>query len=370
MENANIGKFAEILSEFPIEGIPLSCEPYGEGHINETYLVITERGDKTRKYILQRINTNLFTDVDKLMSNIVGVTEFNRRRVTERGEDPDRRCLTVIPTISGSPYLAHASGCYRMYIFIDGAIAHQFVSRPKQFYQSAVGFGEFANMLADFDATTLYEILPSFHDTKKRYSDFLAALSDDKAGRAAQTKRETEFATKMSHLCDSLTSLLRSGEMPTRVTHNDTKLNNVLLDAVTDDAVAVIDLDTVMPGSVCYDFGDSIRFGCNTAAEDEQDTGKVQFNLDLFGTYARGFLSSLNSITQVERENLAMGAVVMTYECGLRFLSDYLNGDVYFRTAHEKHNLYRCRTQFKLVSEMLKHYDKMQKIIEDIGNNR
>lgn len=360
--------FAGVISHFRIDGRLVSCERYGEGHINETYLAVMEKDGKTTNYILQKINHKLFTDVDKLMSNIRLVTEFNRAKVAARGGNPDRESLSLVYTKEGGSYYycSECNGYFRVYIFITDAISHQTVTRPEQFYQSAVAFGEFANLLAEFDASKLYEVLPDFHNTVKRYEDFLSTVKADKCGRAANVKDEIDFVISRKGYCDRITSLLSSGEMPTKVTHNDTKLNNVMLDAVTDKAVAVIDLDTIMPGSICYDFGDSIRFGCNTGAEDERDPSKVNFDIDLFETYAKGYLSSLgDSVTKVEKDNLSIGAIVMTYECGMRFLTDYLNGDEYFRTTREGHNLDRARTQFKLVTDMEKNLSRMQRIIEE-----
>lgn len=357
--------FNKIISNFKLNGSLISCERYGEGHINETYLAIVNDNGKEVKYILQKINGKLFTDVDKLMNNIRLVTEFNREKITARGGNPDRESLTLIYTNDGKAYYRDEdNNCFRIYKFITNAIAYQIVEKPEHFYQSAVAFGNFANLLAEFDASQLFEVLPDFHNTEKRFRDFEASLKADKMGRAKDVKEEIDFYLSRKDYCSKIVSLLRSGEMPTKVTHNDTKLNNVMLDATTGNYVAVIDLDTIMPGSICYDFGDSIRFGCNPAAEDEKDLTKVNFDINLFETYAKGYLSALgSSATKIERENLAFGAILMTYECGMRFLSDYLDGDVYFRTHREGHNLDRTRTQIKLVKDMEKVLDKMQAIV-------
>lgn len=360
--------FKRITSEFEISGELLSCERYGEGHINETYLAIFDDNGKEVKYILQRINGKLFPDADKLMSNILLVTEFNRKKIIERKGDPDRESLTVIKTKDGKPYYHDevSGGNFRVYKFITGAIAYQTVEKPEHFYESAQAFGNFANLLAEFDATKLYEVLPDFHNTVKRMGDFKNSLSKDAFGRAKDVKKEIDFVLSREEYCGRIVDLLKSGKMPTKVTHNDTKLNNVMLDEKTGKAVAVIDLDTIMPGSICYDFGDSIRFGCNTGAEDEPDLNKVNFDIELFKTYAKGYLSALGkSVTKIERDNLAFGAILMTYECGMRFLADYLDGDVYFRTTREGHNLDRARTQFKLVSDMEKVLPEMNRIIEE-----
>ena len=357
--------FEKIISEFNVNGTLISCERYGEGHINETYLAVLEQEKKPVNYILQKINSNLFKDVDKLMNNIKLVTEFNRSKIKERGGNPDRESLSLVYAKDGKPYIQTEDGYFRLYIFITDAIAYQTVDKPELFYQSAVAFGNFANLLAEFDATKLYEVLPNFHNTIKRFENFEKALSADAMGRASSVKEEIDFFLERKDYCGKRVNLLNSGEMPTKVTHNDTKLNNVMLDASTGTPVAVIDLDTIMPGSICYDFGDSIRFGCNTGAEDEPDLTKVNFSIELFEAYAKGYLTALgDSVTKIERENLPWGAILMTLECGMRFLTDYLEGDHYFRTHREGHNLDRTRTQIKLVTEMEKNLSKMQEIIE------
>ena len=357
----------DIIKSFDISGEVLSCEPYGEGHINNTFLVTVSNESKTIRYILQRINSNLFTDVDKLMSNITAVTEHIRAKLTSEGLDPDRGTLTVIKTLEGGLYTIADGKYYRMYLFIENATAYQTVAKPEDFYYSAVAFGEFNRRLGDFDASTLYEILPNFHNTVVRFANFKKAVEEDVMGRAHEVQPEIDFVLKREWYYSRLVDLLDSGEMPLRVTHNDTKLNNVMLDNVTGEPVAVIDLDTVMPGSLCYDFGDSIRFGCNPCGEDERNLSKVNFRIDLYETYLRGFLSSVGDVlTDVERDNLAMGAIMMTIECGMRFLTDYLEGDTYFRTTREGQNLDRCRTQFKLVSDMEKVLDTLNEMAHNI----
>ena len=317
-------------AHFGIEGEVTYCERYGAGHINDTYLVKTTANGGKKQYILQRVNNKIFKDVPRLMNNIKLVTEYY----------------------------------FRVYLFIEDSAAYQIAENPEIFYQSAVAFGRFAAMLADFDASLLYESIPQFHDTKKRFNDLLNAIEENEAGRKDSVKAEIEFALARKDMTGKIVDKLASKEIPSRVTHNDTKLNNVLFDAKTNKALAVIDLDTIMPGSTCYDFGDSIRFGCNTAAEDEPNLDKVDFSLELFDVYAKGYLSELKGcLTEAELDNLPLGAIMMTYECGIRFLEDYLRGDVYFRTSRENHNLDRARTQFKLVSPMEKRLPEMQAII-------
>ena len=359
--------FKNIISKFNIDGTLVSCQRYGEGHINETYLAVIEKDGVEKNYILQKINNKIFKNVDGLMENIRAVTEFNREKITKRGGNPDRESLSLVYTKDGNSYYYDeaSDGYFRVYIFITDAIAYQVIEKPEHFYQSAVAFGNFANLLAEFKADALFESIPNFHNTVKRFSDFETALNADKLGRAAGVKKEIDFVLSRKDYCGRIVNLLKSGEMPTKVTHNDTKLNNVMLDATTGEPVAVIDLDTIMPGSICYDFGDSIRFGCNPAAEDEKDLSKVNFDLNLFESFAKGYLSALGeSATKIERENLAFGAILMTYECGMRFLADYLEGDVYFRTHREGHNLDRARTQFKLIEDMEKLLPTMEEIVK------
>jgi hypothetical protein len=346
---------------FQIDGVPVVIEPYGEGHINETYYVQTDTG---AKYILQRINDRLFTDVPRLMNNIASVTEHIGRKIKANGGDPNRESLTIVRARDGGLYYKSGNGYFRVYVFIDKATAHQTVTDPKQFFESAVAFGMFQNYLADFDASGLYETIPKFHDTGKRFNDFRNSVKADKVGRLKEVKKEIDFVQAREKYCNRITALLSSGAMPLKVTHNDTKLNNVMLDDATGKAVAVIDLDTVMPGSCCYDFGDSIRFGCNSGAEDEPDLSKVNFRIDLFEVYVKGYLSALKNITKAEKDNLAFSAILMTYECGMRFLSDYLDGDIYFRTHRAGHNLDRARTQFKLVEDMEKQLPEMERIVK------
>ncbi len=352
--------FIEIIKNFKLSGEFVCCDRYGEGHINDTFkLTLNEKGENVN-YILQRINSKLFTNVEKLMQNIELVTDFCRKSVIERGGDPLRECLTIIRTNDNKPYYFDGENYFRVYIFIEEATTYQVVRDSNDFYESAVAFGNFAKLLADFDASQLYDVLPNFHNTKIRYQNFMNAVEKDACGRAESVKKEIEWVKAHKDICGNIVDKIESGEIPLRVTHNDTKLNNVMIDDRTGKGLAVIDLDTVMAGSLCYDFGDSIRFGCNPCAEDEPDLSKVNFRFDLYETYLKGYLSAIgDSITKIERENLPMGAILMTYECGMRFLTDYLEGDTYFRTHREGQNLDRAHTQFKLVDDMFAVYDKM-----------
>lgn len=359
-------EFSDILSNFAINGEFISCEPYGSGLINRTYVAVYNEGGRRVRYIVQRINTNLFKNVDGLMNNIKIVTEFNRAEIVKRGGDPNRESLTLVPTKNGGTYFRTEEGdCYRVYVFIENAKGYDVVEKPEHFYESAVAFGKFAMLLDRFDSSKLFEVLPDFHNTVKRFDNFKKSLEADKFNRAKDVKKEIEFALNREKITHTIVDLLASGKMPSRVTHNDTKLNNVLIDTRTDKAVSVIDLDTMMPGSICYDFGDSIRFGCNPCLEDTPETEKVIFNMPLFETYTKGYLSVFgDTITDIERKNLPMGAILMTYECGIRFLTDYLDGDVYFRKTREGQNIDRTRSQFKLVSDMEKRYDEMLSAVE------
>lgn len=352
--------FQNIFEHFDIAGTLVNCERYGEGHINDTFLWTVEDNGVVKRYIMQRINNRLFTDVEKLMRNIELVTAFCRESVIKNGGDPMRECMNIIYTKDGKSFFYEDDGFFRVTVFIEGATTYQVVRKPQDFYESAVAFGKFAKLLADFDASKLYEVLPDFHNTKVRYQNFLRAVQKDVCGRCKEVEKEIEWMKAHSDLCGKIVDKIASGEIPLRVTHNDTKLNNVMIDDETGKGIAVIDLDTVMPGSLCYDFGDSIRFGCNPSAEDEPDLTKVNFRFDLYEAYLEGYLSAVGDcITEEERENLPMGAVLMTYECGMRFLTDYLEGDTYFRTTRPGQNLDRVHTQMKLVDDMLSVYDKM-----------
>lgn len=339
-------------------------EPYGSGHINSTWLAIHKSSDgKEVKNLMQKISTVAFKKPDELMENIVGVTEFLRDKVEEDGT------LTVIPTLDGkSFYVDELNNYWRVYKFIDNATAYQQIENDNDFYTCGLAFGEFQQMLAEYPAEKLHETIVNFHNTPSRFADFKKALAEDKMGRAKDVKAEIDFV--LAHECkaDAITSKLESGEIPYRVTHNDTKLNNILIDDATGRAKCVIDLDTVMPGAAAYDFGDSIRFGASTGAEDETDLSKISVDVHLFEVFAKGYLSTANKfLTPAEKDTLVTGAYLMTLECGVRFLTDYLNGDVYFKIHRKNHNLDRCRTQFKLVSDMEEKEAELRAIVNSIN---
>lgn len=355
----------KILPHFTIEGQITQAREYGSGHINTTYLVETALGKETKKYIFQKINTDIFKNVDQLMANVTNVTSYLTRQIQARGGNPNRETLQVIPTREGNSYYQDPEGCYRMYHFITDATSFEAVEKPEDFYESAVAFGNFQADLADYPADTLYETIPDFHNTPKRYETFCQALQKDCCGRAALVQPEIAFVQEREKDMGILTAMLEQKQLPLRVTHNDTKLNNIMIDNRTRKGICIIDLDTVMPGLSLYDFGDSIRFGASTAAEDEPDLSKVSLSLPLYEQYVKGYLKGCRgSLTSQELRMLPVGAKLMTLECGMRFLTDYLSGDTYFKIHRENHNLDRCRTQFALVADMEQKWAEMEEIIK------
>ncbi len=340
-------KQAQIAERFDLDSPAVRIEPFGTGHINETLLVTTQ---KNTRYILQRISPLLTKDVDGLMKNIRAVTDFLETRIS----DP-RGVMRLIPTKDGHSYAADPSGNWRVYAYIENSVCLLPPQDETVFCKSGIAFGHFVDLLKDFPAETLLETIPDFHNTPFRFRQFHDALREDRAGRKKEVRKEIEFLLAREKKAGRLQHLRDAGELPVRVTHNDTKLDNILFDRETLEPLCVIDLDTVMPGLVHYDFGDSIRSGAATAPEDEKDLDKVALNLHLFEIYREGFLKACPSLTLLETELLPAGAWTITVEQGARFLTDYLNGDPYYHTAYPDHNLVRCRTQLKLVSDMEKH---------------
>ena len=334
--------------------------PLTGGHINDTFLV-----EDNGKFTLQRINRYVFPSPQNIMENITGVTEFLREKILARGGDPDRETLNILKTRDGSTLFVDENGePWRCMTYVDGASSHETVESPAMLGEAGRAFGEFQNLLSGYPADTLHETIVNFHNTPERYRQLMEAANQDKAGRLASVAAEMDFAAKREQDCALLMDLLKEGKLPLRVTHNDTKMSNVLIDDTTGKALCVIDLDTVMPGLTAFDFGDSIRAGATTAAEDEADLSKVHFDLGLFEAYTQGFLSAAGeALTPLGLQTLPDGARLMTYEVGIRFLADYLNGDVYFRTAYPEHNLVRARNQFKLVEEMEQKRAGMDEII-------
>ena len=341
-----------LAGKFRIQGTPISSEPFGHGHINSTYKVTTDAGFA---YVLQHINKYVFTDPLKLMENASRVTSYIR----ELGAV----AVCFVEDHSGSCCFRDDEGEYwRCYEFIDG-FCMDAVETPEDFYQSALAFGGFQNQLSDFPADTLYETIPNFHNTPDRFRQFKETVAADPVGRLASAQPEVEFFLANEAMGCRLQQLLDAGKLPLRVTHNDTKLNNVLMDHATRKPLCVLDLDTVMPGLSAYDYGDSIRFGAATAVEDEPDASKMKLDIELFRIYTKGFLEAAPALTDGEVNALALGAFTMTLECGSRFLKDYLDGDKYFRTAYPEHNLVRARTQMALCADMLNRWDEMESIV-------
>lgn len=342
-------------------------KPFGEGHINETYAVYMpdQDGNDIPLFVLQRININVFKNPDQVMDNIFGVTEYLRNVIRQEGGDLDRESLSYIKTKSGDTYFEDDQGQpWRCLHYVPNSVCYQQVERPEQFYQSAISFGHFLKQLGDYPADSLYETIPKFHDTVKRFSDFEDAQRKDVKNRARLCPLEIEFVLSRKDDCGVLMKQLEEGDLPLRVTHNDTKLNNILFDKDTGKGLCIIDLDTIMPGLAANDFGDSIRFGASTAEEDEQDLDKVHFDINLYEMYVKGYLEMAKDVlTPAEIESLPWGARLMTLECGMRFLADFLQGDVYFKTAYPEHNLVRARTQFRLVKEMEEQFEEMNRIV-------
>lgn len=343
-------------------------KPFGEGHINETYAVYMpgQDGKEVPLYVLQRININVFKNPDQVMDNIFGVTEYLRNIIRQEGGDLDRETLSYIKTKDGENYFEDDNGQpWRCLHYVPNSVCYQQVERPEQFYQSALSFGHFLKQLGEYPAESLYETIPQFHDTRKRFRDFVEAERKDVKNRARVCRSEIDFVLAREKDCGTLMEQLEDGVLPLRVTHNDTKLNNILFDKDTEEGLCIIDLDTIMPGLAANDFGDSIRFGASTAEEDEQDLEKVHFDIDLYEIYVKGYLEMAKDVlTPAEIESLPWGARLMTLECGMRFLADFLQGDVYFKTAYPEHNLVRARTQFRLVKEMEEQFDKMKDVLK------
>lgn len=355
----------DIAMKFKFEGEITELIPFGSGHINDTLRLTASLPDGTKKrYILQKMNDGIFKNPKELMENVVNVTTFLRKKIIAAGGDPERETLNIIPTVDGDSYLSDGGDCWRMYLFIEGATSYDEVKKPEDFYNSALSFGNFQRMLSDYPAATLHETIVNFHNTVSRFADFKRAVEADVCGRAASVQEEIGFALKREADTHIICDALEQKRIPLRVTHNDTKLNNIMIDDRTGKGLCVIDLDTVMPGSALYDYGDSIRFGANTGAEDEKNLDLISLDLALFDIYTKGFLEGCGgSLTKEETMLLPMGAKLMTYECGIRFLEDYLKGDVYFKIHRPEHNLDRCRTQFKLVADMEEKWKNMEDIV-------
>ncbi len=337
---------------------------FGCGHINSTFLIETS---SSNQYILQKINTSIFKNPEKLMQNINNVTQYLIKIIKNEQGDPDREVLHIIPTKTGSLYMTNELGTWRMLNFVRDSITLEIIEKPEDFYQAGKAFGHFTKQLDKFPAEQLNETIKNFHNTPSRYSDFENAVKENISGRADSVIPEIEFVRSRKEFCSLFTDMIDNNALPIRVTHNDTKLNNILFDKNTNMPLAVIDLDTVMPGLSLYDFGDAIRYGTNTAAEDEKDLSKVSCDLNLFEAFTRGYLEACGALlTPDEIAMLPYAGKMMTLECGMRFLADHIAGDTYFKIHRENHNLDRCRTQFKLVKDMEDKENEIKAIINKI----
>ena len=362
-------KVAKIIECFVLPQGCVEAAPYGNGHINDTLRVTVHTEDGDRRYILQRVNSYVFPKPVQVIENIEKVTAYLRDIIVNEGGDAQRETLTLVETKDGKNYVIAEDGeLWRMYLFIEDTKSVDLPDTTELFELSGRAFGKFQQQLGGFDASVLHETIVDFHNTPARYAQLQDAIARNAAGRLGMVGEEIAFCSKYEREVHTLLDAMKAGEIPLRVTHNDTKLNNVLLDAESGEGVCVIDLDTVMPGLAAYDFGDSIRSGASTAAEDEQDLSKVDISLEMFKAFAEGFLAEAGAALNArEKELLPMGAKLMTLECGMRFLADHLNGDKYFKVHRQNHNLDRARTQFTLVRRMEEKWDEMMEIIAKIG---
>ena len=355
----------EVLAAFDFPATLVGAVRYGQGHINDTFCVVCQpqEGDCIR-FILQGLSKAAFPRQDELMENFIGITSHLRKKIIANGGDPLRETLSLVKTKDGKDYYTDATGkAWRLTPFIENTDCFQSAT-PELFEASARAFGRFQYLLSDYPAETLHESIVNFHHTEDRFAKFEAALAADKMGRAKEVEAEVKFAMDRKADCSVALQALRDGKLPLRVTHNDTKLNNILIDRDTKEGICVIDLDTTMPGLSINDFGDSIRFGANHSKEDEKDLSKVNFDIELYEAYTRGFLEGAKGgLTKAELAYLPWGAKLMTLECGIRFLTDYLDGDNYFRIHYPEQNLDRTRTQFKLVSDMEQQWDAMAAVV-------
>ena len=354
-----------ICSQFDIACEATSVIPFGSGHINSTFLVTLENQDR---YVLQNINTYVFKNPEQLMDNVFGVTSFVADTLKKQGIAPERRTLSFVKSKDGKKFYADKDGnAFRMYKCIENATAYDSVEKEGVLFEAAAAFGEFQRQLGDYPAETLYETIPDFHNTVARYKSFEEAVALDAKGRAESVAEDIEALRKYADRASIITSALDNGDIPIRVTHNDTKLNNVLIDNITGKGICVIDLDTVMPGSLLYDFGDSVRYAANNGAEDDMNLANVWLKLDLFKEFSDGFLVGIgDSITKKEKELLPLSVFVLTYELALRFMTDYLNGDVYFKTKYPDHNIVRTRAQIRLMEDIDEKLEEMKRIIDSI----
>ena len=355
-----------ILPHFRFQGTFQSMEELKSGNVNHTYRLVYDENGQPHEYVLQRINTYAFHEPERMMENIAGVTDHLRRALIKNGKDPHRRVLEVIRTADGQPLYIEGENVWRAYVFITDAFAYD-TTDAAAFREVGRGFGNFQKLLIDYPADQLFESIPNFHNTYKRFFQLMRAIDEDKAGRVREVKEEIEFFFEHRKMLCSIVELIESGVLPLRVTHNDTKSNNVMLDKATGKAICVIDLDTVMPGSVLYDYGDAIRFGANTAAEDEPDISKISLDLDKARAFTEGFMAETNGfLTEAELRRLLLGIKVLTGELAMRFLTDYLDGDLYFKIDYPEHNLVRTRAQIALLKDIEKKEQQLQKLVDGL----
>ena len=354
-----------VCSQFNVDSPAASAIPFGSGHINSTFLVTLDNGEL---YVLQKINTYVFKNPEQLMDNVFGVTSFIANSLKKAGEDSARGTLSFLKAKDGKKFYIDENGnAWRMYKHIDNSTAYDSVERKGLLYEAAYAFGKFQRQLGAYDAKTLYETIPDFHNTPVRYKAFEDAVAQNTAGRAQSVSEDIAILRQYADRASVITEKLDNKVIPVRVTHNDTKLNNVLIDDTTGKGICVIDLDTVMPGSLLYDFGDSVRYAANNGAEDDQELSNVWLNLDLFKEFADGFLLGIgDAITKEEKDLLPLSVFVLTYELALRFMTDYLNGDVYFKTKYSEHNIVRTRAQIRLMQDIDSKLDKMKNLIDSI----
>ena len=369
MHGCNPPHLFDISRAFQIHGEIQHAEPCKVGHINETYTATYDQGGTPVRYIHQRINHKVFKDPAGVMDNLMRVTTHLRRKLSDNGTSHrTRRALTVVPTLDGKPFLKTASGEYwRTFVFIEGVRTFEAVESPSQAFEAGRAFGQFQSLLVDLPGKRLAETIPHFHNTRKRFQSLQKAITADKANRAASAKMEIAWALAHEELCDVILKGLANGRLPERITHNDTKFNNVMLDVDSGKAMCVVDLDTVMPGSPLYDFGDMIRTTTSPTLEDELDLDKVRMGMPMFKELARGYIGAAGDfLTKSERALIAFSGKLITYTIGLRFLTDYLQGDAYFRVHRPQHNLDRARTQFRLVESIERQEEAMQKFADSL----
>lgn len=359
--------FKAIVKHFRAWGDLVQVQPHGSGHINDTFKVTFDMAGAPVHYLLQRINHRIFRDPPALMDNILRVTNHLRMKLAQKGyPDVTRHSLCVVMTRNGAACHQDGEGnWWRMYLFVEGACTYDKVESTRHAFEAARAFARFQKELSDLPEPRLHETIPYFHDTPRRLETLLGVIQQDPCSRAKDVRTEIEFVERRAGQCGRLLERYAKGEIPERITHNDTKLNNVMLDERTGEGVCVIDLDTVMPGLALYDFGDMVRSATAAAREDEPDLSKVFMRADIFEALAKGYLSEAQFLQQGEREELVFSARLITLEIGIRFLTDYLQGDTYFKIKHENHNLDRCRGQFKMVECMEERAEQMESIVRD-----